>query len=56
MQWYDPERDADVTVRVDSANPVVREMRRVARGDGEVLTVTYSQWNEFVDIVSPEGS
>jgi hypothetical protein len=56
VQWYDAERDANVTVHLDADSLVLRELRRVSRKDGSVLTVTYPNWNSFVDIVSPEGT
>lgn len=56
LHWYDPGRDADVTLRIDPATRIPQELRRVARGTGVVLTVIYSGWNSAVEIPSPVES
>jgi sortase A len=56
VRWYDPEQDADITVHLDASNTMLHELQRVSRKDGSVLSVTYSSWNTFVDILSPEGT
>jgi uncharacterized protein len=53
LRWYDAARDADVTLRVDTAG-IPQQLRRVSRANGLVLTVTYSGWNSEVDIAPPD--
>lgn len=53
LQWYDAPRDVDVTLLVDPATGVPREMRQVTRATGSVLTVVYKGWNAPVDIAPP---
>lgn len=53
LRWYDVGRDADVTLSVDSATGLPRQLRRVLREGGFVVTVTYSGWNTPVDIAQP---
>ena len=51
LHWYDSSRDADVTLSVDPATGLPRQVRRVLRATGLVVTVTYSAWNTPADIV-----
>jgi len=55
LRWYNAGHDADVTLSVDPATGVPRELRQVGRTTGEVLTVTYSGWNTAVEITPPVG-
>jgi hypothetical protein len=56
LRWYDAGRNADVTLTIDPATGVPREMRQVARGSGTTLTAIYSHWNTPVEINPPPGS
>jgi hypothetical protein len=56
LHWEDAGRNADVTLVVDPATGMPRELRRVTRETGEVLTVTYTGWNTQVEITPPEGT
>ncbi|MFX4547556.1 hypothetical protein ABTB03_20370, partial [Acinetobacter baumannii] len=55
LRWLDAARNSDVTVAVDPNSGVPHELRRTIGGTDLVLTVTYSQWNEPVEIAAPEG-
>jgi DNA-binding transcriptional MerR regulator len=55
LHWYDAARDADVTLNVDTAG-IPRQLHRVSRANGLVLTVTYSGWNTTVEIPPPAAS
>jgi len=52
LRWYDAARDADVTLILDAAG-IPRQLRRLSRANGLVLTVTYSGWNTPVEITRP---
>ena len=53
VQWYDPERDADVIVQVDPDTGVPQQMGRVVRSNRAALQVRYRQWNVPVHITAP---
>jgi hypothetical protein len=55
LRWYGADRDTEVTLSVDPATGVPRELRQVGRTTGQVLTVTYSGWNTAVEITPPQG-
>ncbi|HEX9370323.1 MAG TPA: helix-turn-helix domain-containing protein, partial [Roseiflexaceae bacterium] len=55
LRWYDAQRGADVTLRLDPATGVPRQLRRVIRKTGAVLTVRYVGWNTAVEIKPPAG-
>jgi hypothetical protein len=52
LRWYDAARDADVTLILDAAG-IPRQLRRLSRANGLILTVTYSGWNTPVEITRP---
>jgi hypothetical protein len=54
LRWYDANRDADVTLTADQPTGRPRELRQVTRATGAVLTVTYSTWNDAVEIAPPD--
>jgi hypothetical protein len=54
LTWYDPERNADVTLEVDPDTNVPVRMTEADRGSERVLVVTYTGWNTVVDITPPE--
>ncbi len=56
VQWYAAEEDANVTGLLATGEPVLRELRSVPRDGGAVLTITYRDWNTFVDIIAPDGT
>lgn len=56
LHWYDAVHDADMTLQVDLATGVPRELRQVTRGTGLALTVIYSGWNTPVEINPPAGT
>jgi hypothetical protein len=53
LRWYDPARDADVTLEVDGLTDVPARMIRVSRATGVTLNVVYTGWNSPVSIDSP---
>jgi hypothetical protein len=53
LRWNDAARGTEVTLRVDAVTGIPRELRRVDRVGRAVLRVTYSGWNEPVDIGAP---
>jgi hypothetical protein len=56
LHWHDVGRDAEVTLRVDPASGVPRELRQVEHVTGTVLTIVYNRWNTTVEIVPPVES
>jgi hypothetical protein len=56
LRWYDQSRDADVTLVVDPASAVPRQLRAVARANGTVFVVIYRAWNVAVEIHPPAES
>lgn len=56
LRWYDPTRDADVTVDVDSASGIPLFLSLASRGSKSVLTVNYVGWNVPVEIGPPGGA
>ena len=42
LRWYDLDRDADITLQVDSASGVPQSMRQAPRNAGPGFTVTYN--------------
>jgi hypothetical protein len=42
LRWYDLDRDADITLQVDSATGVPQSMRQAPRNAGPGFTVTYN--------------
>jgi hypothetical protein len=42
LRWYDLDRDADITLQVDSATGVPQSMRQAPRNVGPSFTVTYN--------------
>ncbi len=56
VQWYAADADADVTGRLATGELVLRELRSVPRAGGTVRTVTYRDWNTYVDIIAPDGT
>jgi len=56
LRWYDQSRDADVTLVVDTASAVPRQLRTVARASGTVFVVIYRAWNVAVEIRPPAES
>jgi hypothetical protein len=55
LRWYDPAHDADVTLRIDPARTVPRELQRQMRRTGLRLTVTYVGWDAPIEIQPPAG-
>ena len=55
LHWYDVGRAAEVTLSVDPASGIPRELRQLARATSLILTVTYSGWNTPVEITPPPG-
>jgi hypothetical protein len=55
LRWYDAARDADVTLRVDTAG-IPQQLRRVSRANGLTRTVTYRSLNTPVEITPPEAT
>jgi hypothetical protein len=53
LRWYDSSRNADVTIVVDPATGIPRDLRQVTRSDGTILTITYNGWNMPLDISAP---
>jgi hypothetical protein len=53
LRWYDPVRRADVTLLVDPASGVPRQLQSVTRRQGTTLVVTYRRWNTPVTIQPP---
>jgi hypothetical protein len=56
LYWYDSGLDADITLRIDPSTGAPHELRQVPRHRGVGLSVTYSGWNNPVDIAPPVGS
>jgi hypothetical protein len=54
LRWYDSGYGADVTLRVDTASGIPRELRRVTRATGIVLNVAYTGWNVPVEVTPPQ--
>jgi hypothetical protein len=54
LRWHDAARDTDVTLLVDPASGIPKELRRVARAIGTVQVLTYRHWNTAVDIAPPK--
>jgi hypothetical protein len=52
-RWYDPARDADITLRVDPDSGEPLSMSRVTRGTGITVAITYTGWNTPVTINPP---
>lgn len=52
--WYDAGRNADMTLTIDRATGLPRELRQVSRATRSVLTVTYRGWNTPV-VIRPPG-
>lgn len=55
ISWYDADRDAEITLRVDKATKTPLELRRLTRATKLMLVVTYKGWNTGVNIQGPEG-
>ncbi len=55
LRWYDAARDADVTLRVDTAG-IPQQLRRVSRANGLTRTVTYRGLNTPVEITPPDAT
>ncbi|MGH2354202.1 MAG: hypothetical protein ACRDJN_21565, partial [Chloroflexota bacterium] len=53
LRWYIPGYNAEMTLQVDPATGVPRQLRQVTRSTGSVLAVTYSGWNLPVEIAPP---
>jgi hypothetical protein len=53
LTWYDAPRNIDVTLQVDPATGVPRQMKQVTRKTGSTLIVNYTGWNTPVEIVPP---
>jgi hypothetical protein len=56
LRWYDPGRDADVTLMLDAATGAPRELRQVTRATGARLVVIYSLWNAPIEIDAPPAA
>jgi hypothetical protein len=53
LRWDDAARNAEVTLQVDPAAGVPRQLRLVGRPSGARVTVIYRGWNTPVDIAPP---
>lgn len=53
LRWHDFERNADLTLLVDPATGIPRELSQVLLTTGEALTVVYSGWGTPVELPSP---
>lgn len=55
LSGFDASRDADITLLVDPASGVPRQMEQMTRQTRRVLSVTYRGWNTPIEIVPPES-
>jgi hypothetical protein len=53
ITWYDPERNADVTLELHPDTHVPVRMTEAERGSERMLIVTYTGWNTAVEIMPP---
>lgn len=56
LSWYDAARDAEITLTLDAATGIPRELRQVTRATGASLIVKYSLWNAPVETDAPPES
>lgn len=52
-RWSDTDRNADVTLTVDSATGIPRQLQQVTHSTDATLSVNYTSWNTAVDIRAP---
>jgi hypothetical protein len=53
ISWYDPSRESAMTLILDPASGLPRELRQQPRGGGPRLTIIYRGWNTPVTIMPP---
>lgn len=53
LRWHDAQRDADLTLLVDPATGIPRELSQAHAATGEELTVVYGAWNASITIPGP---
>jgi len=53
FRWSDANRNADVTLTVDSTTGIPRQLHQVTHPTGATLSVTYKGWNTAVDVRPP---
>jgi hypothetical protein len=54
LRWHDAGNDTDVTLVVDPATGIAKELRQVTRATGAIHVIRYTQWNTAVEIKPPE--
>lgn len=55
LSWYDRDQDADITLTVYPDTGIPRQLVRLTRATGLALTVTYTGWNEPIEIAPPKA-
>jgi cellulose synthase/poly-beta-1,6-N-acetylglucosamine synthase-like glycosyltransferase len=56
VRWYDPVRNADVALQLDRTSGLPLQQREELRATGEVITVTYMDWNRPGEITPPAAA